>query len=558
MTDKQQDKIKLPPEVTFEGEKLLWNGKHVCSFRPRVHGIVEAEIDGEIVTLVKISSVFADGPESEIKSFPLSGLKNIDWLSLDLRCQINPDCSKADVYLAAIIQHALPDSTVTNEYHVGRLGLHDIEGVKVFCVGDRLIRSPTPEQNPQINIELEELPNKLAIDIERYSELQAVQGMMRLVNLSLAAGKVIFSHSLLSLMRVLYTIAGVIPSCIVFLVGETSAKKTTYSAFMTQLYDRDKGIQRPPRLNGSIAGSEALLHDKIDCTVVLDDLFPATGQTKRHQERTFTELVRIIGDNTGRVIMRGNEVVSKEPRCGVIITGEYLPGGAGSDAARLLPVRFSPVNNAQLAECQKEPLVVSTFYYYFITWFILNYHSIQAWVAESLIESRKTSLGVLDRLQETHFCLTSAYRIFLQYCVEKGFTSIKNAQLQDRAFRDHVLVLVKEQHKRTQMSADDKADNVDYLGLIKALYASKTFRLADSTGELKEKHHGLIHDGHLCLRGKKLMEELLKYVPAAKLKEVSDSLLAQNALKVVGDKRCIQISGGGGIRFYAIPLKKLK
>ena len=552
-----QNEINLPPEASYTDGKLLWNDKHVCSFRPRVHSIVDAEIDGEINTLVKVSCVFADGSESAMKSFPLLELKSIDWLSLDLKCQLNPDCSKAGTYLAAIIQHALPDVEKNKEYYVNRLGLHMIEDVPVFCVGDRLIRSPAHEQSSEINIELEELPNKLAIDTMRYSELQAVQGMMKLINLSPSAGKVIFAHTLLSIMRVLYTNAGVIPSCIVYLVGVTSTKKTTYSAFMTQLYDRDKGIQRPTRLNGSIPGSETLLHDKVDCVVILDDLFPAKGQTKLHQEKTLVELVRIIGDNSGRVIMRGNEVVSKEPQCGVITTGEYL-FGTGSDAARLLPIKFEPINNIKLAECQKEPLVVSTFYHYFIAWFISNYHSIQTWVAESLIDSRKTNLGVVDRLQETHFCLSSAYRIFLRYCIEKGFTTPYNARTQDSLFKNQLLALIKEQHKRTEMNSDDKSENVDYLGLIKALYSGKVFRLAESMNKLKGKPHGLIYDGHLCLRGKKLMDELLRYFPKATLKDVGDSLLAKKALKIVGDKRSIQISGGGGIRFYAIPLKKLK
>jgi len=52
------------------------------------------------------------------------------------------------------------------------------------------------------------------------------------------------------------------------------------------------------------------------------------------------DITRIIGDKSGRARMKGNEVMSKKPECGVILTGEYLIG-TGSTAARLLPIKFT-------------------------------------------------------------------------------------------------------------------------------------------------------------------------------------------------------------------------
>jgi hypothetical protein len=59
------------------------------------------------------------------------------------------------------------------------------------------------------------------------------------------------------------------------------------------------------------------------------------------------------------------------------------------------------------------------------------------------------------------------------------------------------------------------------------------------------------------LRGAKLVERIRKYVPTASLDEIVENLIAQDALKA-GKERTIQIYGGGGKRFYAIPLKKLR
>jgi hypothetical protein len=342
-------------------------------------------------------------------------------------------------------------------------------------------------------------------------------------------------------------------------VGKTGEKKTTYTAFQTQLYDRDKSIEEPLRLNASIPAAEAILFQMRDCTRVLDDLFPTEGDTKRHQEKTLTELTRIIGDKSGRARMSGNEVVTKEPQCGVIVTGEYLVG-TGSTAARLLPVKFTnPIDHVKLSECQREPLVLSTFYRYYITWYIENYYEIQDLLATWLLESRRVNLGVHARLQESLFCLESAYKLFLHYCVAKGFASLETAKAQHSSFRKLLLDMVRQQDKRVNQQGKSEADKPEYLKIIGTLYNGKSIRLADSAERFKSKHDGLIYYDCLCIPGAKLMEKVRAFVPAAKLDDIIDELLAQKALKIVNDKdRTVQIHGCGGRRFYAVKLKKLK
>ena len=69
------------------------------------------------------------------------------------------------------------------------------------------------------------------------------------------------------------------------MVGKTGEKKTTFASFLTQLHDRDKGITRPTRLNTTTAAFEAILYEKSDCVVVLDDLFPADSSYANKEER---------------------------------------------------------------------------------------------------------------------------------------------------------------------------------------------------------------------------------------------------------------------------------
>ena len=97
------------------------------------------------------------------------------------------------------------------------------------------------------------------------------------------------------------------------------------------------------------------------------------------------------------------------------------------------------------------------------------------------------------------------------------------------------------------------------MAIIRTLYNGKQFRLADSIDKLSnDKYHGIIYNKQLCLRGNKLMAEILKITPKATLHAVIDCLKEQDALITGNDKNSIQISGTGGKRFYAIPLKKLR
>ena len=175
--------------------------------------------------------------------------------------------------------------------------------------------------------------------------------MSKIVCLTPDAGMVILSHSLMYVMHRAFIDAGVIPCCCLFIVGAPSKLKTPYAAFQTQLYNRDDGIKSPKGLKGTLAGVEALLFQQDDCVVVLDDLFPTENkETKDKLEKNLLGIARIIGNNSGRVKMKGNKVENKEPTCGVLFTGEYNIG-SGSDAVRLLSINIeTPIDSAKFKE----------------------------------------------------------------------------------------------------------------------------------------------------------------------------------------------------------------
>lgn len=546
----------IPVEASFTHEGLLWNGKRIANFCPIICNKVEIINDDDVTVAVKLNLNFTDGSISEGHTVQVTELEDIDWFALDPKCLINPDFKGAATYLAHIIRAAIPKVPLEKRYQINRFGTHVIEEVPVFYTGNHLIIPSSVENTP--NIMLTPLQYKLDYDIKRYSEREAIIGMVKVLSLSPDVGRVILSHTLSGFMRSNFTGAKIKPCTVLEIPGPSGFKKTTYTSFLTQINDREEEIKPRIRLNASVPAIEALLNLYTDSTIVIDDMHPADSRKiERQNEETFEEIVRIVGDNTGRGRVLGGKFTEKQPRCNVITTGEYS-FGKGSTAARCLSVPFiNKIDDRKLYECQQEPLLVSTFYYYYISWYIENYFDIKDSLAELLADFRKVNLGVHPRLATTQLCLFSAYLLFLRYCTEKGVLTTETARAERQAFWDLLTKLVKAQDKRTlpnTMEKENKPGNVDYYELIRMWYKEDSFDLAKNADRLKN-HDGIIHKELLCLRSEKLLQKIQKVVSTATLNDVRRTLIAKGALKQDGEGKGIQI---GKKRFYAIPLEKLR
>jgi hypothetical protein len=508
---------------------------------------------------VKFVIRFFDGTASPEIILPLTGPKSLqkaDWYGLHPRVQIHRPLNIAQQLLANDIRAQLPGAPKETIVHIGRIGAHLIGDTLVFNTGGGIVRPPpVSEGNPTIIAE----PSEYRMDIDPHlSERDAIAEMMNIVRLSPDAGRVIFAHSLLYLMRKAYEGAWKSPCCILFLYGYTGTKKTTFSSFMTQLHNRSDGIEDPPRLNASIPAAEAILYKKSDCVIVLDDLFPSRFRDmKVQQEKTFIEITRIIADGVGRGRMRGKQVSLGIPTCGVIFTGEYLIG-TGSDAARLLPIQLTtPIDDVELGKCQAKPLVVSTFAHYFIAWYVENFVSIQALLKQWWGEYQNLDIGVHGRLWETHFFLSTAYRLFLKYCVDKDIIADQDEGHHHRSFVELLTRLVKAQHERVKQGDSNSPSTVDAFKLIRSLYKSDSLRLAKNRrrfDETPEKYDGLIHKGLLCLRGEQLLARLKRMGYAHTLSDVRNALISKEALYLDSEGKNKKL---GNKRVYGIYLKKL-
>ena len=203
--------------------------------------------------------------------------------------------------------------------------------------------------------------------------------------------------------------------------------------------------------------------------------------------------------------------------------------------------------------------MLSTFYYYFIRWYISNFDSICELLKEWATVYRSIKTGIHDRLQETQFCLEAAYKLYLTYRREKGFIS-KTESLDDYdSFYNQLRALIVEQNDRVNQVTRANPD-INYLTIISTIYRTKRFKLVESVKDFEAKEHdGIIHKEHLYLRRDKLIKRIRAVEPTADFDEVLTSLKKQDALKTGSKSNSRQIHGGrNNLRFYVIKLSKLR
>jgi len=504
-------------------------------------------------TLIKLKMNFNDGNDNMF-IVPLLELDKVNWVDKDMRCIHNEDIprAKAQRHIANNIRKKLADPGVKTEtqYRLSRVGLHIINGEPVFCTGGAVIRSPHVNTN-ELVIEPDKIPCTLDVDLD-ITEEEAVMDMLELISLFPDVGRILLAYNFLYLMRELYVYAWKAPRFCVYTYGQTDSRKTSFGAFISQLYNRSTGIKNPPRLDSSIPQSVQIIFSSSDCVHVFDDLCPSDSKDiQRHQEKTFYQIVRIIGDGIEPGRVKGFNIDMPPPRSGVILNGEYILG-VDSDASRFLGINVEPPSKETLQRLvvfQKDkPLVVSTVYHYFIQWFISNYDWAKVFLREWWDVYSKADyvafegLKLHGRLKETHYYLNTAYIMFLEYCTEKGFIPESNAKELQQAFLELLSDLVGAQQMRVEQcklnSESRPSVQVDYLSYIRKLYLDGTIRLAPSVKDFNdETHDGVVHLGRLFIYG----ESFRRIFDDANHKDVLDELEAQGALFLGSEGRNVQI-----------------
>lgn len=449
--------------------------------------------------------------------------------------------------------------------NIEKMGIQHTDASVIYIAGDRVItRSSDKEVKQECRGGDSNHKHKLDIDLGIKPQ-DAFKGMKELISLSPEIGRLLVAQAISGISREVFLRARFTPCTILFIKGKSNMLKSHYIPHLTQLYDRGTDIRAATRFNSSNRFIEDLLCEYDECTVIIDDLHTAESERiKRSNECTAEEIIRRVSDDTGRGHKEGNELVQKKFQGNVIFIGEYSIGKGSTNSRMLIAELTIRPDGTILDKYQRhKPLLVSTFYYYYIQWYVDNYKEIYNEIDKRITEFRETNTEshIYGRLLDAQLYLQTSYMIFLEFCRDSGFITQEDALDEFSYFRDQLISLILAQQTRSEQD-ESKPQEINYLKLIRKLYKKGKFRLADSAETFcKDKHDGLIYYECLCVRRESLEKKLHKILPDVKIDEVTKSLEAQNALKVV-DKRTVKISTlnkeAGAIRFCAIWLSKLK
>ena len=176
--------------------------------------------------------------------------------------------------------------------------------------------------------------------------------------------------------------------------------------------------------------------------------------------------------------------------------------------------------------------------------------------------SDTVDFSIHGRLRDSKFYLQTSFMFFLQCSCEFGLLPKETSIYIHKQFGNLLDTLIQEQQIRICTEQEKRKDR-DYLKFIRNMYKNKKILIAKSVEKFNPKEHdGLIYYKCLCIRRKSLEKLIRKDFPSVTVDEVVRKLVAEDALKLVGDKRTVKISTlnkeVGSIRFYAIWLHALE
>lgn len=535
-------------------------GKPLCNFTIKVQFISQVfivKISDSLrcpLRYVNFSIHYGEDCEDDdtIYQIQVADIDRTQWRRFGDRCIYDPNVSEKRVnrYLSISVRKQLNSAPSKTVYRFSCSGMFFIEGKPFFCTGTEVIHPK--DLDPNITFEFEPAIQKMDVD-ETLSENEAASKFVELLSLSPDPACIITAYKLGFFMRRSYFNIGKEPKSCIYLYGRSGTQKTTFSSFLAQTYERNGGIKSPMRLNASIASVVNILLKNSNDVVVIDDLCPSDSKrVQSQQEETLIEVVRYIGDGETPTRMKGNNISQGYPECGVIFTGEYLIG-KGSSAARFLSVEMMKPDGKRLRYFQEHPLIVSTFYRYYIIWFIEHYNEVCNTLSEFYKAHEDVDLKVHDRLREMHFFLASSYYCFVLYLYEKKYLSKKEAENVYSSFVTLLTSLVDKQNER--VGEERKELEVEsYWPQIQNLYRNGKFKVASRVDEFDpDRHDGLLHNYCFYFR----RECLKKFFPKVDPSEIINELSEQRILKEGAKDRTKQISALHGMRFYVIPLSKL-
>lgn len=371
------------------------------------------------------------------------GLEKFDYTSVDDSLQLNPTISAAGKEMAYYIRDLAKSVEVEEKILLDSLGWHLHDENHIYCAGNMII-GKTSQEGYVIS---EHLSGKYHLDVDKsLSEKDAVAHTMKLMNITPGISNIVFVFGLLGPLHEIILDAGARPPCISYLHGPSQTLKTSLLKACNLIYNRSspKDNIDNKRVSSTETKLEACIDEMKDANFLLDDLFCTEDKKLK---KVYEGRVEAVIRNAGDFSERATAHTSYRNNAQVIITAEYVIRSK-TDVGRLFLIPVDkPINSEKLGECQKNPLALSTFYYYFISWLSSRYDELVERLKNEYHAFRLSAQSYeskFGRLYEQFFLLKFAFSVYLEYAESIGININKKIAVNN--FQNHVKKALKKQN----------------------------------------------------------------------------------------------------------------
>lgn len=372
---------------------------------------------------------FNNGVSKFEEEIDLKELEKYNYTELDDSLLLSPTVSSAAREMAYYITSQAKSADVKKEFMFDSLGWHCLLNKHYYCAGDIVISNEEAE-NCSVS---DAISQKYHFEYDKsMTEVDAFCYSFDVKNIDPYATSLIFVSSIMGVMRQIIIDADIRIPCVVYVQGKSQSRKTTVTKLCACLYNRST-LNSDSSVNSMRVSSTAFKIEEIseslkDSNFILDDLYrEQDNRLRKAYESHVRNIIRNFADNAPRNTARSAFAIN----CQIILTAEYLLKSK-TDVGRMMLIQIDqPIHSERLAECQKNPLAMSTFYYFFIKWLSAHYDEIVSNLKEEYIRFRKGSFkhqSHFERLYEQFFLIDFVFGVYLDYGLSLGIKLDKDIQ----------------------------------------------------------------------------------------------------------------------------------
>ena len=332
---------------------------HIANFTFKLDKV--AEVESQFKYHVRFFASISDSVQEVHSSFySFEEFSELDFFAID-RHLVLAMGNRSRKCLCHFFQQQASLLEDSDLIYVSKLGEFCVAGVPYYAMGSEVL----PIANNTKCIIDTSLQRQFKLDYDKsLSEKEAFAGMLRFFDINRRKTDIIMVDSVVGHIKSFLDASGVYTNYILFIAGETQTKKTTTVQFATSIYNRAKGLKfNTVRTDTSLPYAEKMGEEFRDTVIVYDDIFKDSKRLSENDAHA-QGIIREVADESARNTIRGG----KEINAHFAMTSEIWLENI-SDLGRVWLVHFNTsVDEERLAVCQTQPLVISSFIRYFVSW----------------------------------------------------------------------------------------------------------------------------------------------------------------------------------------------